>query len=165
MTSFDQFRKRCKMRLDFDDQIQVRYAHFNGEHFDAWVSGEEALRRLESTEAEEQLRSLSRLSADDVRIVLQSLPDSARKKVRSFLRDEVADRLESGFGGNPIGDALVDAVRGRTSDTDAVRSQKERWLALMRFEPFRQRVFELAWIQLEGSFPDHEPESSPDEWL
>jgi len=41
------------MRHDFDDQIQVRYTHTDGESFDTWVSGEEVLGRINSVESEE----------------------------------------------------------------------------------------------------------------
>jgi len=165
MTSFDRFSKRCKMRLDFDDQIQVRYTHGDGQNFDTWVSGAEALQRLETTEAKDHLRSLSQLSADDLKIVLHSLPDSARNHVRRLLRDRIADQVQSTIGGNLIGDALADAVRGRDRAGEARLSPEDRWLALMRYEPFRLRVLELAWTQLEGSFPDDESRPEPDDWL
>jgi hypothetical protein len=35
----------------------------------------------------------------------------------------------------------------------------------MHYEPFRLKLLELAWIALEGSFPDTETESEPDDWI
>ena len=57
MTAFANFARRCRMRHDFADQFQVRYHHPNGEHYDTWVSGEEALSRLRSAGAEERCAS------------------------------------------------------------------------------------------------------------
>lgn len=165
MTDFEQFRKQCKMRHDFGDQIQVRYQHADGETFDTWVSGEEALQRLDTVEAEKQLKSLSSLTVADLHIVMQSLPNTVKKVARKSLREEVADRLETGIGGNLIGDALSEAVRGRSSSSIPAVPEKDRWLALVRYEPFRQIVLELAWIQLEGSLPDLEAGQEPNDWL
>jgi hypothetical protein len=165
MTTFSQFSQRCKMRHDFDDQIQVRYWHTDDEHYDAWVSGTEVLQRLESFEREDQLRSLSQLGYDDLRLVLQSLPEAARSMLRHSLRDVIASGLETNIGGNRIGDALSEAVRGRSNQAGTTISEQDRWQSLMRFEPFRLKVIELAWIALEGSFPNGGMEPEPDDWL
>lgn len=165
MTNFDQFSQRCKMRHDFGDQIQVRYRHADGTHYDTWVSGTEALQRLESMAAEDQLRSLDRLDANDLRAIVDSLPDALRRTVRRSLRDRLADHLESTLGGNLIGDALSDAARGRSPAAGSSTSEGDRWQALLRYEPFRQKALELAWIALEGSFPDDESKSEPDDWV
>lgn len=153
------------MRHDFGDQIQVRYQQKGEEHYDTWVSGNEALQRLESVETEQQIMSLSLLNLDELKIVVESLPETARRAARQSLREELADRLESGIGGNLIGDALADTIRSRKSDQTPDLTDKDRWQALIRYEPFRQKVFELAWIQLEGSFPDSEPEPPSDDWF
>jgi len=165
MSQFRQFSERCKMRHDFGDQIQVRYQHPGGEHYDTWVSGSEVLQRLNSLESEEQLRGLSRLTLEDLKIVYQSLPDAARETVRGSLRDELADRLEKNIGGSVIGDSLSKAVRGRSTLSDTTQSEKERWTALIRYEPFHQIVLNLAWIQLEGSFPEANIDPRPGDWL
>lgn len=165
MTSFSQFSSRCKMRHDFGDQIQVRYLHAGGEYYDTWVSGTEALQRLDSIETEAQLRSLSHLKPADLRLVLEMLPEASRNVVRRKLRDKLADQLEAAIGGNPFGDAFSDVVRGQTPASEPAMMEKDRWLALLRYEPFRQKVLELAWIDLEGSFPDDEPEDEPDDWI
>lgn len=165
MTTFGQFADRCKMRHDFGDQIQVRYQHPDGQNFDTWVSGTEALQRLEAIQTEKQIESLNRLSMDDLRVVVKSLPEAAKNLIRRSLRDEIANRLESGIGGNLIGDALSDSIRGHSPTIDPAISDKDRWPALMRYEPFRHIVLELAWSQLEGSFPDVDADQEPDDWL
>ena len=164
-TTFSQFCDRCKIRHDFGDQLQVRYRHVDGEPYDTWVSGAEASQRWRSDVTEEQLRSLSRLDIDTLRIVLDSLPDKVRDKARRSLRERAADELKEQIGGNVIGDSLSDALRGRSSTPETAASERERWRALLQYAPFRLKVLELAWIQLEGSFPDTEQPSEPDDWL
>jgi hypothetical protein len=153
------------MRHDFGDQIQVRYFHTDGEHYNTWVSGTEALQRLQSIEVEAQLRSLSRLNADDLKLVIEGLPEAAKDMLRPNVRDEMAERLESMIGSNLIGEALSDAVRGQTSSTESTPSEKDRWHALLHYEPFRHKVLELAWIALEGSFPDVEETRKLGDWI
>ena len=80
------------------------------------------------------------------------------------MRDELADRLESNIGGNAIGDALSDAVRGRESSSTFRLPGKDQWRSLIRYEPFREKALELAWIQLEGSFYDTRIEPPADDW-
>lgn len=57
MTTFQQFAARCKMRHDFEDQIQVRYRHPDGQDYDTWVSGLEAEHRLQAEVREQQLQT------------------------------------------------------------------------------------------------------------
>ena len=165
MVTFTHFCERCRTRHDFDDQIQVRYQHGDEEEIDTWVSGTEAIQRLRSEVTEEELKGLSRMSVSDLRIVIDSLPEMARNLVRRTLRDKLADRLSDNIGGNVIGDSLSDSIRGKPRAPEHAGSEKERWRALLRYDPFRQEVLELAWIQLEGSFPETEPDSGPDDWL
>lgn len=77
------------MRHDFGDKIQVRYVHSNGETYDTWVSGEEALQRVQSQETEERLEKLSDLDREMLREARDSLPD----KVRDRLEEEARERL------------------------------------------------------------------------
>ena len=165
MVTFSLFSERCKMRHDFDDQIQVRYRHGDGEEYDTWVSGSEALQRLRSLVTEEQLKGLSRLNRDDLKLVLDSLPEMAKGSAHESLRDALANRLQDSFGGNIFGDALSDSVRGRSTAPEPADVKDQRWRALLKYEPFRQKVLDLAWIQLEGSFPDSEPNADADDWL
>ncbi|UCG23441.1 MAG: hypothetical protein JSW55_15005 [Chloroflexota bacterium] len=152
------------MRLDFADQIQVRYHHLNEEEYDTWVSGTEALKRVRSQATEEQLKELSRLNRRDLKLVLDALPELAKGLARESLRDVLADHLQENLGGNILGDSLSDAMRGQNTAAEPIDAER-RWRALLRYEPFRQKVLDLAWIQLEGSFPDVEPGADLDDWL
>ncbi len=165
MTSFQQFISRCKMRYDFGDQFQVRYQHSNGEFFDTWVSGEEAIQRLSSEETEEQLKALRRLDLVALRKVLDKLPGRSREQAWRSLSDRAGDSVDDMIGGNIIGDSLADAVRGNGSDTNPEDLETQRWLVILEDEDFRAKVLELAWIQLEGSFPDDESSDSLAGWV
>ena len=162
MTSYQQFIRRCKIRYDFDDQIQVRYQHSDGESYDTWVSGEEIVSRIESGEAKERLRALKNLNLDALRQLREDLPEKGKERAWSTLKDQLADSLEESIGGNIIGDSFADAVRG--SDDDYEPGQ-DHWLLLLQETAFRSRVLELAWIQLEGSFPDDDSTEEPDDWI
>jgi hypothetical protein len=87
-----------------------------------------------------------------------------KKKLRRKLIDRFADEVEEAVGGNLIGDNLADAVRGRDSSADPEESEREKWRTYLENENFRARVLELAWIQLEGSFPDEQPVEL-DDWM
>jgi hypothetical protein len=158
------FANRAKVRPDFGDMLQVRYRHTDGEEYDTWVSGEEVLQRLQSETAEERLRGLSRLDWQAIQAAKERLPDEGQKKLRRKLVDRFADEVEEAVGGNLIGDNLADAVRGRDSTADPYEAEREKWRTYLENEKFRAKVLELAWIQLEGSFPD-EPPAEPDDWM
>jgi hypothetical protein len=158
------FANRAKVRPDFGDMLQVRYRHTDGEEYDTWVSGEEVLQRLQSETAEERLRGLSRLDWQAIQAAKERLPDEGQKKLRRKLVDRFADEVEEAVGGNLIGDNLADAVRGRDSSADPEESEREKWRTYLENENFRARVLELAWIQLEGSFPDEQPVEL-DDWM
>ena len=162
MTPYQQFIRRCKMRYDFDDQIQVRYQHSDGESFDTWVSGEEVMSRIESDEAEGRLRALKNLNLDALRQLKEDLPEKGKERAWSTLKDQFADSIEESIGGNIIGDSFADSVRGYD---DEFETGQDRWLLLLQEPAFRTRVLELAWIQLEGSFPDDDSIEEPDGWI
>ena len=162
MTSFKEFRRRCKMRFDFGDQIQVRYRHIDGEEYDTWVSGEEALKRLKSDDAADRLEDLGRTDWRKIQELRDRLLDDVRNALRSEFQDRLADGLEETLGGNPIGDNLADAVRGKEDQEEEDRATQ--WAPLIREPAFREIVLELAWIQLEGSFPDIGSVDEPDDW-
>jgi hypothetical protein len=164
VTSITDFAARTKVRPDFGDMLQVRYLHTDGEEYDTWVSGEEVLQRLQSETAEERLRGLSRLDWQAIQAAKERLPDEGQKKLRRKLVDRFADEVEEAVGGNLIGDNLADAVRGRDSSADPEESEREKWRTYLENENFRARVLELAWIQLEGSFPDEQPVEL-DDWM
>jgi hypothetical protein len=166
MTTFAQFATRCKMRYDFADQIQVRYLHTSGEAFDTWVSGEEVLGRLESAAAEERLGELSRLDWRSLHEVAKSLPDRAKDWLLDDLTRRAADEVEEFAGENPISEGLADAIRGQETavNPEAARRQK-KWIDCLQDPQFRAIVLELAWIQLEGSWPDEQAPEEPDDWV
>jgi hypothetical protein len=165
MTSYSQFIRKCKMRNDFGDQIQVRYRHSDDEDYDTWVSGEEVLQRLRSDAAESKLQDLGRTDWQQVRDLAKKLPKDVRNKLQSEFQDRLADSLDEAIGGNEIGDSLADAVRGQDPDEDPGADQPSQWSVLIQDQAFRAKVLELAWIQLEGSFPDTGPADEPDDWV
>jgi len=138
------------MRYDFDDQIQVRYQHTDGENFDTWVSGDEVLSRLRSAENEERLIALSKLDIEVLRKFKEELPEVGKERAWSTL------------SGNAIGDSLADAVRGYDNEED---SDSRQWQLLLQENVFKSMVIELAWIQLEGSLPEDDTPVEYDDWV
>ncbi len=162
MTSFEQFCTRTKMRHDFADQIQVRYRHSDGETYDTWVSGEEVMQRLRSEAAERRLRGLSRLNWKTIREAGEALPQEGRKRLQDQMKDRLADEVEDMLGDNVIGESLADAVRGEEPDEGDVAAL---WHQCLQDRMFREKVQELAWINLRGSFPEEEDTEAPDDWI
>jgi len=166
MTSFEQFCARTKMRHDFADQIQVRYRHSDGETYDTWVSGEEVMQRLRSEAAERRLRGLSSLNWEAIREAKDTLPEEGKERFEDHVKDRLADGLEDALGDNVIGESLADAVRGgdRGEDDDGAL-----WRQRLRDEAFREKVLELAWINLRGSFPEDDNagtrRDAADDWV
>ena len=165
MSSFSYFRDNSKMRYDFGDQIQVRYRHDNGEDYDTWVSGDEVLKRLSSEASEEKLRRLSRLDWRKVQNIKEQLPEQGKDKLEDGLINRLADEVEDFIGGNVIGDSLADSIREDGAEKSSSNDQKARWSTLLGSEIFHKKVLELAWIQLEGSFPESDSPVEPDDWI
>jgi hypothetical protein len=166
MPTFKQFATKAKVRPDFGDMIQVRYRHTDGDDYDTWISGKEVLRRLESETAEERLRGLSKLDWSAIQETAQRLPEKGKKKLKRNLIDRFADEVKGAIGGNVIGDSFSDAVRGRDTAEDPHEAEREKWRTHLQENAFRAKVLELAWIQLEGSFPDDEDRvEAPDDWM
>lgn len=153
------------MRHDFGDQIRVRYRHTNGEDYDTWVSGSEVLGRMESRAAEKRLRGLLKLNWQQIQEAKERVPDEAEEKAKNWLLDILADGLEDNLGGNLIGDSLADSIRGENDLDASTELAKARWTNLLYDERFRAGVLELAWIQLEGSFPEDSHAEEPDDWI
>ena len=164
MTNFSQFAANCKTRHDYDDMIQVRFTHPSGELFDTWVSGEEVLQRLRSAATEKQLSGLSKLDLDAIRKSANDLPDLAKDRASNEVTDRLANEIEDFLGDHIISESLADAIRGSEAHADSEESERQRWLALLHDDHFRLVVLELAWIQLEGSFPEEESPDEPDDW-
>lgn len=153
------------MRYDYDDQIQVRYQHSDDEFFDTWVSGAEVLSRIKSGESEEQLRALKNLNLNALRRYTKELPEKGKKRAWSTLKDQMAESVEDAIGGNLIGDSLADSVRGVDDDIDPYELERQRWLLFLQNQAFKTNVLELAWIQLEGSFPDEDSSDPLNDWV
>lgn len=163
MTTFIQFCAKAKMRHDFSDQIQVRYPHPGGENFDTWVSGEEVLSRLKTMSREQLIHSFSQMNWIEAKIALQRELDAGKTKARRGLKDRLADAVDDSIGGNIFGDTLADNIRGVDSNADPRDREKAIWRQRLQNDGFRAVALELAWINLEGTFPD-EPAVEPDDW-
>lgn len=165
MTTFREFAVKAKMRPDFGDMIQVRYVHSDGDDYDTWVSGNEALQRLASETAEQRLRGISKLDWETIKEARERLPEEGKKKLRRNLIDRFADEVKGAIGGNVIGDSFADAISGGDSTEDPEELERDAWRQRLTDDDFRAKVLELAWIQLEGSFPDDEIPEEPDDWM
>lgn len=164
MTTFAEFRTKCRMRHDFADQIQVRYSHKPDLYFDTWVSGEEVLQRLRSSKTEADLKKMRELDRDYLIKLKTQLTTEMQFRLEREIRDLAANQADGFIGGNIIGDSLVDTIRGNEKDDNSSISDRQRWGTILIDESFRQGVLELAWIQLEGSFPDDEEYQEQDDW-
>ena len=164
MTTFIQFCARVKVRHDFSDQIQVRYPHPTGEDFDTWISGEEVMSRLKTISRAQLIHSFSRMNWTEAKAALQRELDEGKQKARHSLKDRLANLVEDSIGGNIFGDTLADNIRDVDSSTDPREQEKARWQQRLRNDAFRAILLELAWINLEGTFPD-ESEAEPDDWV
>lgn len=165
MTSFQYFCENTKLRYDFDDQIQVRYTHSDGQEYDTWVSGDEIIHRIQSQDAEEMLEGLSDLDRTQLVMLKEHLPDLGRNTIEEYLRNQIADELEKFIGGNVIGDNLADALRGKFDNKIDGPDVAEFWNSLLRDNTFQLQVKTLAWIQLRGSFPDGDTMAEPGDWI
>ncbi|GMQ77641.1 MAG: hypothetical protein BMS9Abin02_0129 [Anaerolineae bacterium] len=165
MTSFEQFAARCKMRHDYGDMIQVRYNHPNGDDFDTWVSGEEILQRLRSESAEERLRRLSKLDLNSLRQTADEIPERARDFAENSITERIANDVEDFLGDSVISESIADAIRDEGSPEGSAGSEQHHWRTYLQDPIFRAKVVELAWIQLEGSFPEEESNEEPDDWV
>ena len=148
------------MRHDFEDQIQVRYRHSDGQDYDTWVRGSEAEHRLQAEVREQQLKAgMGSFTAQQ----LEQLPAEGKKRLRDRLQQGLADGLESFIGGNVIGDTLSGRVRG--PEQPAPPTPEPQWQSRLQTEPFRAKILELAWIQLRGSFPDEDQGNELTDWV
>jgi len=165
MTTFTQFCARAKMRHDYSDMIQVRYPHPNGEKFDAWVSGEEVMSRLKTASREQLIRSFSLMKWGEAKVALEREWQQAKDKGYEEFRQRSGDRFARNFGGHIFGDTAADAIRGVDSTVDPRDQEKQMWQAQLKDPAFRAITLELAWIDLEGAFPDEPADAEPDDWV
>jgi hypothetical protein len=164
VATFKQFRSKAKTRHDFSDQIQVRYVHPNGEKFDTWISGEEVLLRLDTQARERLIKSFGQKNWREMREETGHAISKGKEKTIRSLKDRLAGAVSDTLGDNIIGDTLADNIRGVDSDVDAHDHEKRQWQSHLQDEAFRAIALELAWINLEGTFPD-EVEEETDDWV
>ena len=164
MTTFIQFCAGAKLRHDFSDQIQVRYPHPAGEKFDTWVSGEEVMSRLKTMSREQLIHSFGRMNWTEAKAALQRELDEGQQKARRSLKERLAGLVEDNIGGNIFGDTLADNIRGVDSSADPREQEKALWQQRLHHDAFRAIALELAWINLEGTFPP-EPSAEADDWV
>jgi len=164
MTTFIQFCAGAKLRHDFSDQIQVRYPHPTGENFDTWISGEEVLSRLKTMSREQLIHSFSRMNWTEAKAALQRELDEGQQNARRSLKERLAGLVEDSIGGNIFGDTLANNIRGVDSSADPREQEKALWQQRLHHDAFRAVALELAWINLEGTFPP-EPSAEPDDWV
>jgi hypothetical protein len=164
MTTFIQFCAKAKLRHDFSDQIQVRYPHPTGEDFDTWISGEEVMSRLKTMSREQLIHSFCRMNWTEAKAALQRELDEGKQTARRSLKERLAGLVEDNIGGNIFGDTLADNIRGVDSNADPRAQEKARWQQRLHHDAFRAIALELAWINLEGTFPDESP-TEPDDWV
>lgn len=164
MITFTQFCAGAKLRHDFSDQIQVRYPHPTGENFDTWISGEEVMSRLKTMSREQLIHSFSRMNWAEAKAALQRELDEGQQNARRSLKERLAGLVEDNIGGNIFGNTLADNIRGVDSSADSREQEKALWQQRLRTDAFRAIALELAWINLEGTFPD-EPSAEPDDWV
>lgn len=93
MTTYDQFRGGVRLRHDFSDMIQVRYAHPSGEAFDTWISGEEVMARLNTAARERLIKSFStknwQQASDAVREELDKQKQAGKRRLTDRLAGAV----------------------------------------------------------------------------
>jgi len=164
MTTFSQFCAKAKMRHDFGDMIQVRYPHPTGENFDTWVSGEEVMSRLKTMSREQLIHSFSRMNWTEAKAALEREIESGQQAARRSLKDRLADAVEDQIGGNIFGDTLADNIRGVDSSLDPQEQEKALWQQRLHQDAFRAVTLELAWVNVEDTFPP-EPQDEPDDWV
>ena len=165
MTAVHQFRTRAKMRHDYSDMIQVRYPHPNGENFDAWVSGEEVLARLNTKDRERLIKNFSQKNWQQAQDAIRQEVEKGKAQARRSLKERLAGIVHDQLGDNIFSDTLADNIRGVDSGEDPRDREKAMWQARLRDEAFRAIVLEMAWINLEGTMPDEKYDPEPDDWV
>jgi hypothetical protein len=165
MTTQTQFLAKAKARHHHSDQIQVRYEHPNGKKYDTFISGEEAMSRLNTKAQDRLIKSFSTKNWEQAKRSLKGemhkRKDVSGKKIKNRLGDFVQDKI----GGNVIGDTLADNVRGVDSTKDPRETEKELWQNRLHDTAFKDMVLNLAWLDLEGSLPKEDDPADADDWV
>jgi hypothetical protein len=100
----------------------------------------------------------------EAKAALQRELDEGQQKARHSLKERLAGLVEDNIGGNIFGDTLANNIRGVDSHADPREQEKALWQERLRHDAFRAVALELAWINLEGTFPA-EATVEPDDWL
>lgn len=165
MTHYIQFCAKAKMRHDYSDMIQVRYPHPDGEKYDTWISGEEVMSRLKTMSREALIRSFSQMNWTEARTAVEREWQQGKEKSYWELRKRGGDIFAGYFGGHIFGETVADNIRGIDSNVDDAAAEKQRWQSRLHDPAFRAVALELAWINLEGSFPEEPFNEEPDDWV
>ena len=155
----------AKARHDYSEMLQVRYPHPNGEAYDTWVSGEEAMSRLNTQARERLIKSFSAKDWEQAKKSAREEWEKGKRTAEQETRNRLGDLLEDQIGSNIFGDTLADNVRGVDSTIDRRDAEKQLWQSRLRDPEFRAMILQLAWISLDGSLPDEAPASDLDDWF
>ncbi len=165
MTTKTQFLAKAKARHHHKEMLQVRYPHPNGKNYDTFVSGEEAMSRLNTQAKDRLIKSFSTKNWEQAKSSLKKEwrkgQESSSKKLKNRLGDFVQDKV----GDNVFGDTLADNVRGVDSTKDPREVEKEMWQNRLHDTEFKEMILNLAWLDLEGSLPKEDDPDDADDWV
>lgn len=165
MTTQTQFLAKAKARHHHSDQIQVRYPHPNGKKYDTFVSGEEAMSRLDTQAQDRLIKSFSTKNWDQAKSSLKREWKKGQEASSKKFKNRLGDFVEDKVGGNVFGDTLADNVRGVDSTKDPREVEKEIWQSRLHDAEFKSMILNLAWLDLEGSLPKEDDPSDTDDWI
>lgn len=164
MTTQTQFLAKAKARQHHSDMIQVRYLHPNKKHYDTFVSGEEAMSRLNTQAQDRLIKSFSTKNWDQAKHSIKGELHKGQKASSKKLKHRLGDFVQDKVGGNVVGDTLADNVRGIDSTKDPREVEKEMWQERLHDAEFKDMVLYLAWLDLDGSLPQ-EDDTETDDWI
>jgi len=164
MTTQTQFLTKAKARHHHKDMIQVRYPHPNKKKYDTFVSGEEAISRLDTQAQDRLIKSFSTKNWDQAKHSIKGEYKKGKEASGKKFKNRLGDFVQDKVGGNVFGDTLADNVRGVDSTKDPREAEKEQWQRRLHDSEFKEMVIQLAWIDLEGSLPQ-EDETETDDWV
>ena len=164
MTTIVQYAAGVKMRHDFSDQIQVRYRHPDGEDYDTWVSGEEALARLKTLSREQLIRSFRRLNWEQAIEAIEREVDKGKEQAKGRFLNRLTQGVTDTLGDHIFSQTINDKLRGSRSEEDPREREKRLWQQRLEDERFRAMVIEIAWRNIGDSLPP-ETAVAPDDWI
>lgn len=165
MTTYTQFCAKAKMRHDYADMIQVRYTQVNGEDFDTWISGEEVMSRLKTMSREALIYSFSKMKWTEAKMAVEREWQQGKERTYWDMRQRGGDIFADYFGGHIFGEMMADNIRGEDNSVAPQDKEKALWHGRLSDPAFRAVALELAWINLDGSFPDEPAVEEADDWV